>query len=168
MKVIILHSALVESSRNLMAELGVDPQLNEDIITAPNGWQVCAKHSYAVTVCPNFSAYPTCVVIDAGGQMRVKSPVGSLADCEAFTNDLGNPGVKTIFTPFEFSQRFTFAEQVAIETAGETDASVRVVMRQFQTAQDIDLDNQACQQGVMLLASKGLLTTPRAVAILAP
>lgn len=84
MRVIILHNPNSEASRVLMAEMGVDPLTDAEAIQAPRGWTVTGSESYATLVCPAFAAYPTCVVIQDDGKMRVKSPVGSLAEAETF------------------------------------------------------------------------------------
>lgn len=69
-------------------------------------------------------------------------------------------------TKLAFRQRFTFAEKVAIETAAETDASVRVMLKDQEAASFIDLSRQDTIDGVNALASAGLITAPRASEIL--
>ena len=72
----------------------------------------------------------------------------------------------TKLTKLAFRNRFTFAEKVAIETAAETDPVVRVLLKDQEAATFIDLSRQDTQDGVQLLASKALLTSERAEAIL--
>lgn len=69
-------------------------------------------------------------------------------------------------TRLAFRNRFTFAEKVAIETAAETDAALRVLLKDQSEATYIDLTRADTQQGVQLLVSKGLLTAERASEIL--
>lgn len=69
-------------------------------------------------------------------------------------------------TKLAFRQRFTFAERVAIETAAETDASVRVMLKDQEAATFIDLSRQDTIDGVNALASGGLITAQRASEIL--
>lgn len=69
-------------------------------------------------------------------------------------------------TKLAFRNRFTFAEKVAIETAAESDPTVRVLLKDQEAATFIDLARLDTQQGVQLLASKNLITTERAEAVL--
>lgn len=66
----------------------------------------------------------------------------------------------------EFQKRFTFAELVAIETAAETDPAIRVLQKQQQMAEYIDVTDPTTRDGVLFLVSKGLLTQERADTIL--
>jgi hypothetical protein len=69
-------------------------------------------------------------------------------------------------TRLAFRNRFTFAEKVAIETAAESDATVRVLLKDQEAATFIDLARIDTQQGVQLLVSKNLITAQRASEIL--
>lgn len=69
-------------------------------------------------------------------------------------------------TRLAFRNRFTFAEKVAIETAAESDATVRVLLKDQEAATFIDLARIDTQQGVQLLVSKSLITAQRATEIL--
>lgn len=83
-----------------------------------------------------------------------------------WSTDTFEPKV-TQLTKLEFQLRFTFDELVAIETAAETDAGVRVLQRQQQAAEFINLLDPNTHLGMLYLASKGLLTAARVDAILA-
>ena len=72
----------------------------------------------------------------------------------------------TRITRLAFRNRFTFAEKVAIETAAETDAALRVLLKDQEAATFIDFSRQDTQQGVQLLVSKNLITASRAAEIL--
>lgn len=72
----------------------------------------------------------------------------------------------TRITKLAFRQRFTFAERVAIETAAETDASVRVMLKDQEAASYIDLSRQDTIDGVNALATATLITEARAGEIL--
>ena len=69
-------------------------------------------------------------------------------------------------TRLQFLQRFTFDELVAIETAAETNAGLRVLQRQQNAAEYIDVLDPNTIGGVQYLVSLELLTTARAEAIL--
>ena len=69
-------------------------------------------------------------------------------------------------TRLAFRNRFTFSEKLAIETAAESDAAVRVLLKDQEAATFIDLARLDTQQGVQLLVSKGLITAQRAAEIL--
>jgi hypothetical protein len=69
-------------------------------------------------------------------------------------------------TKLAFRQRFTFAERVAIETEAETDASVRVMLKDQEAASFIDLSRQDTIDGVNALAAATLITEQRASEIL--
>lgn len=69
-------------------------------------------------------------------------------------------------TRLAFRNRFTFEEKVAIETAAENDAVVRVLLKDQSEATYIDLARADTQQGTMLLVQKNLLTVERAEEIL--
>lgn len=73
---------------------------------------------------------------------------------------------KPRMTRLAFRNRFTFEEKVAIETAAETDATVRVLLKDQSEATYIDLERADTQQGTMLLVQKGLITSERASEIL--
>jgi hypothetical protein len=75
---------------------------------------------------------------------------------------------ETRMTRLEFQLRFTFDELVAIETVAETNAGVRVLQKQQQVAEYIDLADPNTQLGVMYLVSQGLLTNARGLEILTP
>jgi hypothetical protein len=75
-----------------------------------------------------------------------------------------NPTTKV--TRLAFRNRFTFAEKVDIETAAESDAAVRVLLKDQESATFIDLARLDTQQGVQLLVSKNLITAQRAAVIL--
>lgn len=74
----------------------------------------------------------------------------------------------TIFTKLQFQLRFTFDELVAIETVAETNPAVRVLQRQQETADFIDISDQNTILGIMYLVSVSLLTNERAIEILTP
>lgn len=79
--------------------------------------------------------------------------------------DISAPPTSKI-TRLSFRNRFTFAEKVAIETAAETDAVVRVLIKDQSEATYIDLNRVDTQQGTQLLVAKGLITAERASEIL--
>jgi hypothetical protein len=68
----------------------------------------------------------------------------------------------------DFRSRFTFEERVAIELAAESDPAVRVLLRDFDAAGDIDPDDPRTVAGVDLLITKGRVAAERRDVILAP
>ena len=79
-------------------------------------------------------------------------------------------------TKLAFRNRFTTTEKVTLEMASidnpattqtrQMAATLRVYMKDLETATFIDLERPDTQAAVMLLASAGLITTDRANAIL--
>lgn len=62
-------------------------------------------------------------------------------------------------TKLQFSNRLTLQEHIAIETS--TDPIVKVLDKQQQLAEFIDLEDQATQQGIGYLYNVGILTLER-------
>ena len=74
--------------------------------------------------------------------------------------------IKKPISKLDFLKRLTFAERVAIETAGETDPEVRVVKQSLLAAEEIRVDDPEMIAGMELYVSKGLITEARKVEIL--
>lgn len=70
------------------------------------------------------------------------------------------------FTRFEFLNRFTMAERIAIRSAAETDSIVFDINEQFNQAEEITLGNDQLVQGLGYLTMVGILTPERAEQIL--
>ena len=66
----------------------------------------------------------------------------------------------------DFLKRLAFAERVAIETAAETDAEVRVVKQSLLAADEIKVDDPEMVAGINLYVSKGLILESRVAEIL--
>lgn len=94
--------------------------------------------------------------------------IGSTYNGEVFTDPGNEQVVETRMTKLQFQLRFTFEELVAIEAAAETSAAIRVLQRQQQVAEYIDLADPNTQLGIMYLVSAGLLTQERGTEILTP
>ena len=169
MKVIILHSAQVEASRAIVAELGGEPA-GPDVTVTHGGREVrvVSKHALAVAVCPNFSAYPACVVVEESGDIRVKSPVDSWAECLGFalTPPVQEPALPREFTRLEFLNLFTVQEQVLLKGLEATDPVVGLFWEQWRGAEFISTDDPRTIAGVDQLAADGHITPARADAIL--
>lgn len=166
MKVIILHSAQVEESRAIMDGLGLDPQMNEETLVAQNGWTVSGKHSYATLVCPAFAAYPTCVVIEDGGTMRVKSPVSDLAECLEFVGTPLVPEPVTRRSRGEFLELFTDGELEDLKAKEFTIPSIGVFWEKFRSREFIDLADPLTIASVENMEAFGFIASGRAAAIL--
>ena len=82
------------------------------------------------------------------------------------TGTIAAPVADNKITKLAFRHRFTFAERVAIETASASDASVRVMMKDQESATYIDIARQDTIDGVNALATATLITPERAASIL--
>ena len=71
----------------------------------------------------------------------------------------------TVLTPAEFMDRFTLAEDVAIETAAASDPMIRVFLRRVQNNPTIRMNNELVAQGLGYLVQAGLITPERAAEI---
>jgi hypothetical protein len=174
MEIILLHSAMVEASRKIVQALGLDELNVVDETTFVDGKvvRVVGKHSLAVVICPNFSAYPALVVTEEGAA-RVKSPVDSWVDCLDFINNPPAPPDPVpvyVISAYEFSKRFTMEEEVAIEEASVIDPVIRVAIRKLGLIKnwDVDLSDTGTMNYVGYLATKGLIAPERVAEILAP
>ena len=89
---------------------------------------------------------------------------------EPETPELPEPEPKPIkiFSVREFRARFTQEEQLDIRAASMTDHEVGLVYDEFLSAQYINLDDPAVEQGVDLYIAKGLIDPSRKPALLAP
>jgi hypothetical protein len=170
MDIIILHSPLDGASRNLMQALGGEPS-GPDVTISMEGRSVriIPDHALAVAVCPNFSAYPALVVKD-GETLRVKSPVGSWAECAAFVETPAQPPLEAAKPPLsklEFLRLFTDEELVRLKTLEASDPVVAVIWEQVRAAENVRLDDERTVRGAEYLASKGYIAPERKSAILA-
>jgi hypothetical protein len=168
MDIILLHSAMVAQSRDLLASLGVAIPEGDDVTVTvvSDTVRIISKHKLAVAAIPAFPGYPTAALTVDGKQYVLQFPT-SWAEVTAWA---ANP-VPTVTKPMAmthlaFRKRFTFTERTAIETAAVTDPEVRTVQKDFEAAQEIDLTYPDTIQGVGLLVAKGLLTQARANEIL--
>jgi len=169
MNITLLHSAQVETSRAIVQELGGEPAENDATITHDGREvRIVSKHALAVGVCPNFSAYPAVVVTD-GGELRVKSPVESWAQCLEFIDNPPAPPVcprKLEFTRLEFLNLFTDEEKIQLKTLENTDPTVALFWEEYRTAQVIRLDDPRTIWSIEYLASRNYLTSARKAEIL--
>lgn len=69
-------------------------------------------------------------------------------------------------TKLALRQRITVPEMIGLYTAMNTNPVVKILFDNLMAASYIDLMRADTQQGVMYLVSQGLLTMPRATAIL--
>ncbi len=72
----------------------------------------------------------------------------------------------TNITQYEFRNRFTIEEKVAIEEAAVVNPLVRVVVKDFDSAAHIDLTSPSIQEGVGVFVDQSLITELRAKEIL--
>jgi len=76
------------------------------------------------------------------------------------------PDISTKLTKLQFQLRFTFEELVAIEEAALSNSAVRVLQKQQEVAEYIDLTDENTILGLMYLNSINLLTESRVNEIL--
>lgn len=89
-------------------------------------------------------------------------------DVEPPVVDEGNstPFLGTKITKLAFRNRFTFDEKVAVESAAESNASIRVMLKDQEAAEYIDLSRAETVAGVNALVTASLITQQRADEIL--
>lgn len=78
------------------------------------------------------------------------------------------PVQKVRFSPLEFRERFTQAEQVAIRQASFTDMNVGLVYDSFLSADFIDVTDPRTAAGIDVYVTAGLLTADRKPKLLEP
>ena len=72
----------------------------------------------------------------------------------------------TNISKLAFRNRFTFSEKVVIEEAALTDAEVRVLVKDQDSAEFINIERIDTIQGLALLVNKGLISVERSTEIL--
>lgn len=171
MEIVLLHSAMVEASRLLVAAFGLDPLTVVDETAQRDGYtvRIVGKHSVAVALCPNFSAYPTLAVL--GDPPTRSSQVESWQDCLRVIQYTppepeAVPLPRTI-SQFAFSRLFTKPERIAIRQAAKVNADVEDFLDILDRAGEVDLDLQETIDGVEAMEAGGLIGTGRAAQILA-
>lgn len=171
MKIIFLHSAQVEASRNIVAELGGEPS-GVDVTVDHDGRNVriVSKHALAVGVCPNFSGYPVIVVVADDGTQRVKSQVESWAECVEFIDAPAPAQVaqarKVQFTRLEFLNLFADEEKVRLKALESTDPAVALFWEEYRAADSVRLDDPRTVGAIEYLVSKQYLAESRRADIL--
>lgn len=78
------------------------------------------------------------------------------------------PKYKYVLSKYEFSQRFTLEEKVAIRQAAKNDVTLEVIIEDFAIAAHVDLQLPAVQDYLGYLVSQGLLTQERANEVATP
>lgn len=73
---------------------------------------------------------------------------------------------KRILSKYEFNERFTFDELVAITEAAKTNSRIAVFKNKFEISQEVNLDLPSVSQGLDLLVQAGLLKQDRKAEIL--
>jgi len=171
MDIILLHSEQVEASRAIAAQLGGEPA-DADMIINKDGRDVriVSKHSLAVGLCPNFSAYPAILVVEDGGAIRCKSPVASWAECLDFVDNPPagpeQPAFAAELSKLQFLGLFTDEEKVSLKALESSDPTVALFWEEYRTADTIRLDDPRTIRAVEYLAGRGYLAEGRKEAIL--
>lgn len=94
------------------------------------------------------------------------APLTAEAIAAALANPPAPPPLAPVWTALAFFERFTEGEQLAIFAS--EDAAVRLFRAKLLAAQEVRADDPRTVAALDLLVSKGLLTTERKAAILAP
>jgi hypothetical protein len=114
-----------------------------------------ASQSYVLVTDPTYVAW-----IAGGGPI-------SLVDSEAILWTLTpNPALTTKMSSLQFMSLFTSAEQTAIATAAQTNASILLLMMSWSSATYIDLKDPRVKEGLDVLVTAEIITSARETAIL--
>jgi len=170
MKIILLHSEQVESSRAILAEIGSSPS-GDDVTVTHEGKdiRIISNHALAVSVRPNFRAYPALMVQGEDGVVRIKSPVGSWSECVAFlagTEPEVQAPAQVEFSKLEFLALFTDEEKISLKALEQTDPTVALFWEEYRTAQSIRLDDPRTIRAIEYLSAQGYLGEGRKESIL--
>ncbi|MFZ5427746.1 MAG: hypothetical protein ACOZEN_12285 [Thermodesulfobacteriota bacterium] len=171
MEIILLHSAQVEASRAIAAQLGGEPAEADAIINKDGrDVRVVSKHSLAVGLCPSFSAYPAIAVVEDGGAIRCKSPVASWAECLDFVDSApagpAQPAHAAELSKLQFLGLFTDEEKISLKALEGTDPTVALFWEEYRTADNIRLDDPRTVRALDYLAAQGYLAQGRKEGIL--
>ena len=164
MNILILHSPLDGASRQFVASVGIEPTRTDESATVEGQVvRIISDHALAVSVCPEFGAYPALVVIADDETRRVLAPVTSWAQALAFAQTPIVPTSTKTLTYHEFRLLFTFAERVAWDNS--TIPEVVTMRNDLVGAESINLDQVASYRAEML--KSGLITEERLNQVLA-
>ena len=172
MDIIILHSPLSATSRNLVDSLGVSVPDGDDVMTevGTDTVRIISDHAAAVTLCPAFPGYPVALIGDSEDRRMLAFP----SSWDAVTAWAANPPADaTPPTTAEMSRtrflaRFTPAELIAARELAKTDVVVDLFWMQLLAADVVVLTYQPVVDGVRYLVGKlPGFDQARAVAILA-
>lgn len=100
-----------------------------------------------------------------GSELTTEQFVQRLVDQHVATYAVKH--TKKVLTKFEFLNRFTQTERVAIRAAAASNGSLADFMQMLEIATDVDVTNEATVAGVTFLETVGLLAAGRAAEILA-
>lgn len=89
---------------------------------------------------------------------------GSIEGFEVVTYPAGF--VSVVISKLQFLDRFTPAELAGILEAAKTNSTVSVIMKRFDAASDITVNDVRTSEGVGALVAYGLVTSARATEIL--
>lgn len=170
MDIILLHSAMVGASRDLLASLGVTIPEGDDVTVAVGSdtVRIISKHSLAVAAVPAFPGYPAAAVTVDGKQYVLPFPT-TWAEVTAWVANPAPENTKvTAITNEEFLKRFTQTELLAILNAQSTDTTIQLFMLLFNAASYIDLEDSLVVSAVNHMVSANLLTSDRGKEILTP
>ena len=170
MDIILLHSAMVGTSRDLLASLGVAIPEGDDVTVTVGSdtVRIISKHVLAVGVCPAFPGYPTAAVTVDGKQYVLAFPATWAAVTAWAANPVPVVEKSTVMSRYVFSQRFHADEMIGILAAQASDPAVALFMKLLDYAQEVDLTDVNLQSAFVHMVTAGLLTQERATAILTP
>ena len=155
----LLHSEHLAASRDLLAVWNAQTPIPGEVIDS---------HEAVLAFMPAFPGYPAVGYEDAAGNRHLLFNPADLAAVTAWRDAIDNPVKSTVLSRYQFSQRMTPAERIAIREAGKTDAQVDDFLDLLSLAEQIDLADANVIGGLSLLVSKDLLTEARKTEILVP
>ncbi len=170
MDIIILHSAMVGASRDLLTSLGVAIAEGDDVTVTVGAdtVRIVSKHALAVGVCPAFPGYPAALVGEGEAQRLLAFPASWAAVQEWAADPTAGEVKPTTMSKYEFSKRFLADEMIGILALRNTDPAVGLFLQLMDYAQEIDLEDANIKSGIAYLVTLGKLTQDRATAILTP
>ena len=151
---IILHNSQDQASRDFVATNGEGHTVID--------WYSDQRATYTG---PTPSAFPSVVDMDAaGGPVIIRMPV-DIADAEAQIAAIvaarDPAATPRSWTPLEFIERFTGAEQLAIVTAAQSNAALRLFYDKLMASLRIEADEPRLVAGMQALVDADLISAER-------
>lgn len=156
---IILHNPQDKDSRDFVAANGEGHTVID--------WYSEQRATYTG---PMPSAFPSVVDMNAtGGPVIIRMPA-DIADAETQIAAIvaARDPVVSNWTPLEFIERFTDAEQIAIVTAAQSNPALRLFYDKLMASLRVEADEPRLVAGMQALVDASLITAERRDEILGP